>query len=333
MIIDLEKFVAAERPHWTALERFLNQLEKDPGAPVDLASLKKFHYLYERASADLAKIQTFSSEPELHRYLESLVARAYAEIHEIRGKAHRFEPWKWFWQGFPNAFRRHWRAFQLSMTITLVGALFGGLALAMDREAKSVLMPFSHLQMDPRERVAQEEKTAQGSAGGKAPFSTFLMTHNTKVSILTMALGSSWGVGTTLLLFYNGVILGAVAADYLLAGCGVFLFGWLLPHGSIEIPAILIAGQAGLVLANAFIGWGNRNSFRTRLRLVSPDLVFLIFGVAVLLIWAGLIEAFFSQYHHPILPYWLKISFGTLELIGLVLFLSMAGKNSVKTPV
>ena len=44
------------------------------------------------------------------------------------------------------------------------------------------------------------------------------MTHNTKVAILTLALGLTWGVGTLIMLFYNGVILGAVAVDYVMAG-------------------------------------------------------------------------------------------------------------------
>src|SRR5207302_4060245 len=109
--------------------------------------------------------------------------------------------------------------------------------------------------------------------GQKTSFSAFLMTHNTKVSIFTMALGMTWGVGTIIMLFYNGIILGAVAVDYIRAGQTQFLLGWLLPHGVIEIPAILIAGQAGLILATALIGWGNRDSLRTRLRAVSPDLV------------------------------------------------------------
>ena len=65
----------------------------------------------------------------------------------------------------------------------------------------------------------------------------------------TMALGMTWGVGTLIMLFYNGVILGAVSADYILGGQGVFLAGWLLPHGSIEIPSILLGGQAGFILA------------------------------------------------------------------------------------
>src|SRR5438552_10789077 len=151
------------------------------------------------------------------------------------------------------------------------------------------------------------------------------MKHNTRVSILTLALGMTWGVETIVMLFYNGIMLVAVAVDYTAAGQTKFLLGWLLPHGAIEIPAILIAGQAGLVLALALIGWGERASFRTRLRQVSRDLVTLIFGVAVLLVWAGFVEAFLSQYHEPIIPYSLKIALGLVELVLLCLFLAKSG--------
>src|SRR2546426_11363809 len=135
----------------------------------------------------------------------------------------------------------------------------------------------------------------------------------------------TWGVGTIIMLFYNGVILGAVAADYLLAGQTKFLAGWLLPHGSFEIPAILIAGQAGLILGGALIGWGKRTALRSRLRNVSRDLVTLILGVGILLVWAGFVEAFLSQYHEPVVPYELKIAFGIVELILLSLFLARSG--------
>jgi hypothetical protein len=47
-------------------------------------------------------------------------------------------------------------------------------------------------------------------------------------------------------------------------------------------------------------------------------------------IWAGFIEAFLSQYHQPVIPYGAKIAFGCVELILLCLFLSKAGKKSVK---
>ena len=85
-------------------------------------------------------------------------------------------------------------------------------------------------------------------------------------------------------------LLGMVAVDYILAGHIVFLFGWLLPHGAIEIPAILIAGQGGLVLGRALIGRGDRAPLAARLRAIGPDLMMLIYGVAVMLVWVHAVE-------------------------------------------
>ena len=133
------------------------------------------------------------------------------------------------------------------------------------------------------------------------------------------------------MILYNGVILGAVCLDYLRAGQGVFLAGWLLPHGSVEIPGFLLAGQAGLMLGGARDRAGAGGvPLRTRLRAVRADLVTIIGGVAVMLVWAGIIEAFFSQYHAPVLPYGVKITFGVVELVALTWFLARAGRGRMK---
>jgi uncharacterized membrane protein SpoIIM required for sporulation len=328
MIIDLQKFIVEARPHWSALESLLNRLETEPEHKMNLSGVKQFHYLYQRASSDLSKLKTFSAEPNTRRYLESLVGRAYAEIHGAREKAHRLAPLKWFLRTFPQTFRRHVRAFYLALTAMLVGSLLGGFILAVSPESKYVLLPFPHLLGDPSERVAQEERAENDRLdNARTSFSAYLMTHNTRVSISTLALGVTWGIGTAIMLFYNGIILGAVACDYIMAGETQFLLGWLLPHGAIEIPAILLAGQAGLVLGGAIIGWGQTISLKMRLRKIVPDLVTLIMGVALMLVWAGIIEAFLSQYHEPVIPYGAKIGFGVLELLLLFVFLAKSGKK------
>ena len=61
---------------------------------------------------------------------------------------------------------------------------------------------------------------------------------------------------------------------------------------------------------------------------MSTDLITLVFGVAVLLVWAGLVEAFLSQYHEPVIPYSLKIAFGLVELVLLCLFLARSGRDA-----
>lgn len=328
MIVDLQRFIVNERPFWNELEKMLDYIEAEPTVRMSLQQLQHFHQLYERTAAGLAKITTFSSEPETRRYLENLVSRAYSEIHETRQKQRRFFPLKWFLHTLPQTFRRHVGAFYLTVAITIAGCLFGGGAIALDPDSKAVLMPFPGLLEDPVKRVEEEEHAKSDRLQGfKTTFSASLMTHNIKVAIFTLSLGVSWGIGTILMLFYNGVILGAVAVDYIRAGETKFLLGWLMPHGVIEIPAILIAGQAGLMLAATIIGRGSRLPLRARLRLISPDVVTLIFGVGLLLVWAGFIEAFLSQYHEPVIPYDVKIGFGCVELFLLFLFLSRSGRH------
>ncbi len=329
MILDLQRFVREGRPRWDELEAILRRLEDDAGARLSLEEATRLHALYQRASADLSRLTTFAFEPAIRAHLEGLVGRAYGEIHRTRRTGVRWNPWAWFARDFPRAFRRHARAFAAACAITLAGGLFGAGALYSDPTAKAVLMPFAHLLGDPSERVRREEAAAprRGEAA-HASFSSHLMTHNTRVSVMLLAFGMTWGFGSAVVLFYNGVILGAVVFDYLAAGEGVFLAGWLLPHGSVEIPAFLLAGQGGLLLGGALIGWGKGIPLRGRLRLIGPDLATLIGGVAVLLVWAGIVESFFSQYHEPVLPYAVKIAFGGLQLAGLAAFLALAGRGS-----
>ena len=326
MILDLEKFLAVERPLWTELEGHLTRLEGNTRHRPTLDEVKRLHYLHERAAAALGKLATFASEPATRRYLESLVARAHGEIHEQREVTHQFGVSAWFFQTFPQTFRRHVRFFWFAVAVTLIGCVFGGAALLFDPDSRYVTMAYGHDQLTPSQRVQQEEQRGDSSvADEQAGFSTFLMTHNTQVSVSTLAMGMTWGIGTIVSLFYNGVILGAISVDYIQDGQAKFLAGWILPHGSIELPAILIAGQAGLLLGTTLLGRGSRAPLRDRLRAVSRDLMTLIFGVSLLLVWAGLVEGFFSQYHEPVLPYSVKIAFGLIELGLLVIFLAKAG--------
>jgi uncharacterized membrane protein SpoIIM required for sporulation len=329
MIVNLERFVAEERPGWQRLDAILARLHADPYRKLPLDESRELERLYQRAAADLARLSTYAAEPDARRYLESLVARGHAEIHGARGEGGRWRPRTWFAATFPQTFRRQLQAFWLAVALTAVGTGFGGAAIALDPDAKEVLMPFEHLRDSPTERVAREmAERGQHLADRKARFSGMLMTHNTRVTLTAMALGMSWGIGTLVLLFYNGVMLGAVAMDYVLAGQTTFLLGWLLPHGVVEIPAILVGGQAGFVLAGALLGRGQRVALAGRLRAVAPDVVTLCFGAALMLVWAGIVEAFLSQYHEPVLPYAVKIGFGLIEFAALAWYLGRAGRGA-----
>jgi uncharacterized membrane protein SpoIIM required for sporulation len=327
MIVDLKQFISRERLIWEELEAALKRI-RFGSSKLSLDEAERIHYLYERTSSGLLKVRTFAAEPNLVRGLESLLSRAYTELQDVHSKQNAWKIHRWLFEVFPRTFRKHFRYFVVTLIITAAGAGLGASAVAIDPDAKLAIMPFPNLLQDPGKRVADEEsKPNPAMTTVKSTFSASLMTNNIRVSILALALGMTWGIGTIIVIFYNGLMLGAVIFDYLQAGKALFLMGWLLPHGVIEIPAILIAGQAGLLLAQALIGWNSPESLGARFRKVSGSLVTLIAGVALLLIWAGLIEAFLSQYHQPVLPYSAKIAFGIIELVLFAFYLAFAGRE------
>jgi len=327
VILNLPRFVAAERECWSELETMLHRLDAEPNWRMSVSEVQRLQYLYERSAAALVRLDEFS-EPQLRASLQALVARAYSAIHETR-PSHASFRWKTWLTEPARAFRRHGAAFGLSIGITILGCAFGWMAIRADSQNKAVLMPFPGLMESPGDRVAAEESAKTDRLQGqKASFSATLMTHNIRVSIFTLGCGMTWGVGTVLLLFYNGVVLGAVATDYIGAGQTQFLLGWLLPHGTFEIPAIMIAGQAGFLLASALIGWGRPVALADRLRGVRHDVIALAAGLAVMLVWAGTVEAFISQSHQPVLPYAAKITFGLVEACALAAYLLLAGRKT-----
>lgn len=332
MILDLERFQVQARPRWRELEALLASLEARPDRRLNLVEAEQLQELYAQVAADLNRVTHGALVPELRQYLERLVARAYAELYYAPpARSEIWQPRRWLriFTAFPASFRRQSRFFALAVLVTFLGCALGGLAVRYDPASVDVLLPADYLR-NPGERVHAEEQGQSrhpDSAQTEAAFSAQLIRHNIEVALLAAALGVTFGVGTVLLLFENGVLLGAVAVHYTQQGFGLFMSAWLLPHGVFEIPSILIAGQAGFYLARLLLRRREDRNVRESMR----EWLVLIAGLAIMLVWAGLMEAFFSQHHAPVLPYRFKIAVAAAELVLLSMYLLMIGKSQPGT--
>jgi uncharacterized membrane protein SpoIIM required for sporulation len=330
VISNLEGFQAQARPRWKNLESLLEGIENRPDHRLNLAEAQQLQNLYAQVSADLNRVTHGALALELRQYLERLVARAYAELYYAPPtRSEIWQPRRWLriFTVFPETFRRHTSYFALSVLITLLGCAFGGLAVHYDPASVDVLLPADYLR-NPGERVHEEEQGKArhlDSAQIEAAFSGQLIRHNIQVALLAAALGVTFGIGTALLLFENGVLLGAVAVHYTQQGFGLFMTAWLLPHGVFEIPSILIAGQAGFYLARLLLHRRENRNIRESMR----EWLVLVAGLAMMLVWAGIMEAFFSQHHAPVLPYGFKVAVGGAELVLLTAYLLLIGRRNI----
>jgi uncharacterized membrane protein SpoIIM required for sporulation len=160
---------------------------------------------------------------------------------------------------------------------------------------------------------------------GERPFvSSFIMTNNIKVSFFAFAGGILVGLFTLFLLVENGLMLGVAALAVVRHGTALGFWGFVAPHGVIELPAIFIASGAGLMLGYALVNPGEY-SRRTALAMAGRDAVLLIFGVVAMLIVAGIIEAFFSP---TLLPAPLKLLTAALIFAAEVAYFTFAGRGA-----
>jgi uncharacterized membrane protein SpoIIM required for sporulation len=287
--MDLDTFINQRRPDWRRLEGFLEQVEGSGLGSLDDDQAVQFGRLYRRAASDLNQAQTFVSGETVERYLNDLVARAYLVIYG-KGRVDWRGALRYLVFGYPAVFRRYLPHFLLAAALLAGGAVFGYLASLYDKEvARAYLLPAEMPTIRPRGE-GQADRAPLHTTGELTAFSSFLFTNNVSVSLTAFALGITLGVGTAWVMFYNGVMMGALLAVFVEAGQLLAFATGILPHGVLEIPAAVIGGAAGFLLAEGL--WRARPwSRREELARLGKEALFLVTGCVPLLAVAAVLEA------------------------------------------
>lgn len=320
--MELPEFIDQRRPKWEALERLLDRAERTGLKSLSLDEARSLSRLYRTASSDLLWVRARAGSVDVSGYLNDLVGRAYAVTYpgtRIRPR----DVLRFLTHGFPELVRSELRIIVASTLMFVAGGGFGWVGMMFDPEAAPYLVPGMHQKLDPDERVKDEAKKSGADLGQQAAFSAFLMRNNIGVAFFAFALGLTAGVGTTILLFGNGVLLGSLAWVYTSKGHAGWFWAWILPHGIPEITAICLAGAAGLVIARALVA-PQGLSRRVALRREGVTALKLVLGTVVLFILAGMIEGTISQIHPPRLPVWFKIGFALIVGGGVYAYLFSA---------
>ena len=322
--MDLAQFVDTHRPKWEKLSQLLDRIEHGGLKGLNLDEAQEFGRLYRQASSDLLTARGRAASAELVEYLNELVARGYAQTYP--GQTFRArDVVEFVARGWPRLVRAEWKVVLIAYLLFAFGGVFGYVAMARDPAAAVILLPADHLHLDPDQRVKDEAEHSM-SGGEQATFASFLFTHNIEVAFLCFALGISLGVGTVVLLWFNGVPLGALAYAYQVKGHATWFWAWILPHGVVEISAICLAGAGGMIIARAMLAPGERTPAEA-LREESRTAVRMVLGTIPLFIVAGLTEGSISQIHEPTLPSWVKLVYAGVMACLLTTYLVFAGRE------
>ena len=304
----LGDFIKRRKPAWDALSALILRTGTASGVrSLSRGELKTLGPLYRRTAADLAYARLRGADPTLVQYLNDLVLRAHGLLYAERGPGFT-QLCQFIVTGFPRLLRKH-RVYILLATLlfTLGGVVGAGVTIANPNNGHIFLGE----RADDVDFYKNLPKTL--SDPERPTDAVMLMQNNIRVSILAFAVGVMGGIPTLVLLFYNGLPIGALAVLQHNVGYDVVLWSFLLPHGVPELSAIFIAGGAGMMIGHALVAPGEL-SHRDALVLAGRDAVRLLFGTVMLLIIAGFTESFISP---TALPAWAKFTYAALAAVAL----------------
>jgi uncharacterized membrane protein SpoIIM required for sporulation len=155
------------------------------------------------------------------------------------------------------------------------------------------------------------------------------MTNNMSVGFMTFALGITAGLGTIYMMAFNGLLIGVIGMACWHSGMSVQLWSFVAPHGVLELPAIFIAGGAGLRIAQGLLFPGVLPR-RDSLAQAGVEAVQLVLGTIPILIVAGLIEAFVSPTSLPV-PLKFSMAAALFVLLGVYLFGTARGSTQAQS--
>ena len=296
----LPTFVSRRRDRWQRLEQLLAQVRRQE---LGLLELEELDRLYRSASSDLATAQSFYPESEATVFLNQLCSKAYGFVYR-----RRIHPWQairhFYAREFPGLIWAERHLLRASFLVLAAGAVAGALSTLADPEVLGPLIP-------PSIREAIDARTMWTddilSAEPPLVLSSNLLTNNIGVALACFAGGITAGAVTGAILFINGLLLGGVITLCLERGLGLRFFSFVTAHGVVELSSLLIAGAAGLMLADALVNPGERPRGEA-LRVRGRDAVRIALGTAPLFVAIGLIEGFVSPGN--LYPSWLKIVLG-----------------------
>jgi uncharacterized membrane protein SpoIIM required for sporulation len=283
-----------------------------------------FGSLYRRTVSALSTARSQGVNDARIEYLNGLVSRAYGHIYitEPKGWPSILAFYKY---DFPQTFRKNLRFVAIAFAISMVAAMFAYGVVSRDQGLADVVMGSGASDMIDSVAERHEGRKDWMPSEERPVMSSFIITNNVKVAIIAFSTGIAAGIGTFLILFYNGLMLGVIGAAVAARGPHVAWGFWSFvgPHGVIELTAIFIAGGAGLMLGWAVLSPGNYTR-ATAIKLVGRESFKLLLGVASMLLVAGIVEGVVSP---SMLPNEVKLVCAASLAVSLYTYLFAAGRR------
>lgn len=310
------------RDLWTRFDELVRRGQQSGLASLRHAELRELALLYRQTAADLATVREDPASASLAAYLNQVLGRAHNLVYSGAPERAR-APLDLLTRDFPRLVRE-----ELPLVLASAG-IFAGFAVAawFAAHADPGLVR-AYLSTTMRDTIDRREMWTHSIVGVQPAASSAIMTNNMTVAFMTFASGISAGVLTFWLLAHNGVMLGVIGEACARAHMSDKLWSFVVAHGSLELPAIFVAGAAGFVVARGILFPGALPR-RVSLERAGARAARLAVGTVPMLVVAGVVEAFVSPTPSPA---GLKVALGAALFALWVTWIARGGRDAAPQP-
>jgi len=315
------KFMESRRPIWQRLEeltgkgrRRLSALRED--------ELQELARLYPTVAVDTARAKMYGMGDNTRRYINELAIAAHGLLYRRKRSRPLRAVGRFLGHDYPCLFRGLRFYVLLSLTIFMAVAICAYITVRVNPSTAYLFVP-GGLDVAGGPEVSKQDVGERYRQMSGSIMASYITTNNIKVAFSAFALGIAAGIGTCYVLLFNGMMVGGFFGHFANHGLSYECWSFLVPHGALEIFAILVAGGAGLRLGLSMVLPG-RLTRKASLRTGAREAVLLVLGTIPMFIIAGAIESFITPAYISGIA---KILIGLLALGTVLAWLLMVGRG------
>lgn len=275
-------FLKNNQKKWREIESLMNNKSS--------ASADQLAEIFIELTDDLAYAQTYYPDSKLTLYLNDLTAELYRYIY--KNKKEKGKRLITFWtHELPMEFYKARKVALLAFSIFFAAVVIGAVSSAQNPDFFS----FYVNDLDDRiDDIREGNPLAVYGDSEEGVMFVQIAWNNLRVSFLTFICGIFLGIGTILIIFDNGLMLGSFQYLFISENAfwASFLGIWI--HGTIEISCIIIAGTAGLLIGNSILFPGTLSRGNSLQKGVKRGIKIFI-GIIPLIILAAFLESFITN--------------------------------------
>ena len=314
------RWLEKRKSHWARLEELVQRSNRGVAA-LRHSELQELGLLYRQTASDLATVREDTANRQLATYLNQLLGRSHNLIY-MGHKPRVSGIVRFYTETYPGVFRETLPQTLLALAIFVVTGVAAWVITLHDAG-------FAHRLLGAHmiETIEERKMWTDSIVTIKPIASSGIMTNNLTVAFTTFALGITAGLGTMYMMVVNGLLMGVIGAATWRAGMGMQLWSFVAPHGVLELPAIFIAGGAGLEIARGMLFPGLLPRKESLAR-AGGRAAQLLLGTIPMLVVAGVLEGFFSPSNAPRA---LKFGVAAVLFTALLTYLFLFGRPKPKT--